>query len=285
MQCLVIMPFGAEFDPVFRAVRDAVATAVPGRPIDCYWLKDVHAAGRITDDLVAGIQKAALCVADLTGCNPNVMWETGYAMALGKPTVLVSQDVEALPFDLKVHRVLAYRPDQLDALAATLAKAVAQTLSRYAVDLAVAAVPTAVPAIAVTGSSMASPARARRRVETLLGPYLPAKPVWYTGTIGTVDEAAIRFLLENGQRVVTVGYHGLDYSAEVLQLIRERKVAFLDATVETIPRGLVGPSERDVLFASRAELVVLFWDGASLGTAHLIDFFRANGTNLLVGHV
>src|SRR5207248_2647140 len=83
MQCLVIMPFGEAFDPVFRAVRNTVAGAVPGQPIDCYWLKDVHAAGRITDDIVAGIQKAALCVSDVTRSNPNVMWETGYAMALG----------------------------------------------------------------------------------------------------------------------------------------------------------------------------------------------------------
>ena len=76
MQCLVIMPFGEAFDPVFRAVRNTVAGAVPGQPIDCYWLKDVHAAGRITDDIVAGIQKAALCVSDVTRSNPNVMWET-----------------------------------------------------------------------------------------------------------------------------------------------------------------------------------------------------------------
>src|SRR2546421_1066636 len=119
MQCLVIMPFRGNFDPVFRVVQTTVVNAVPGQPIDCYWLKDIHAAGRITDDILSGIQKAALCVSDLTQSNPNVMWETGYAMALGKPTVLISQDVETVPFDLKVHRVLPYRLDALDALAPT----------------------------------------------------------------------------------------------------------------------------------------------------------------------
>ena len=38
------------------------------------------------------------------------MWELGYAMAMGKPTILIGQSTEALPFDLKIHRVLAYDP-------------------------------------------------------------------------------------------------------------------------------------------------------------------------------
>src|SRR5437763_6851866 len=135
MQCLVIMPFQASFDPVFRTVQTTVANAIPEQPIDCYWLKDVHAAGRITDDILNGIQKAALCVADLTESNPNVMWETGYAMALGKPTVLISQDVETLPFDLKVHRVLPYQLDMLPDLGRILSKAVSQTLARYDVKV------------------------------------------------------------------------------------------------------------------------------------------------------
>ncbi len=49
MRCLVIMPFEDAFNPVYQAVQATVASAVPGQPIDCYWLKDVYAAGRITD--------------------------------------------------------------------------------------------------------------------------------------------------------------------------------------------------------------------------------------------
>jgi hypothetical protein len=59
----------------------------------------------------------------------------------------------------------------------------------------------------------------------------------------------------------------------------------LDASVEAIPRGLPGPTERDILFASRADLVVLFWDGKSEGTARVLEFFRGNMNNVLIGLV
>src|SRR6516164_5833594 len=205
MQCLVIMPFSDTFDSVYQTVRATVANAVPGQPINCYSLKDVYAAGRITDDILASIQEAALCVSDLTGSNPNVMWETGYAMALGKPTVLISENVGALPFDLKVHRVLPYRQDSLETFALLLVKAVGQTLARYDVKVSPkiegrGTITT--PIIAVTGSMIADPARVRRRVETLLQPYLAVQPLWFCGSYGTVDETVLQYLLEKEQRAV-----------------------------------------------------------------------------------
>jgi hypothetical protein len=49
--------------------------------------------------------------------------------------------------------------------------------------------------------------------------------------------------------------------------------------------SLTGPTERDIFFASRADLVVLFWDGKSKGTARVIDFFQRNMNNVLIGFV
>jgi hypothetical protein len=288
MQCLVIMPFRDAFDPVYQAVRATVANAVPGQPIDCYWLKERYAAGRITDQLLDSIQKAALCVADLTDSNPNVMWETGYAMALGKPTILISQHVETLPFDLRVHRVLSYQQNALEALVPLLSKAISQTLATYDVKVATRVEGRdhiTTPVIAVTGSMSAGPARVHRRVESLLRPYLALQPLWYCGSVGTVDEAVLQYLLKHQQRAVAVGYNRFDLSAAIRQLVQEDKVPFLDASVETIPRGLTGPTERDILFASRADLVILFWDGESEGTAELIEFFQRNRTNVLIGFV
>lgn len=40
-------------------------------------------------------------MADLTGTNPNVMWELGYAMALKKPALIITQSQAAAPFDVK----------------------------------------------------------------------------------------------------------------------------------------------------------------------------------------
>ena len=169
MKCLVIMPFKG-FDPVFKTVRETITTEISDQPFDCFWLKEIQAAGKINDHILDSIERSAICIADVTNNNPNVMWETGYAMALGKPTLLIGQDLEALPFDLKDHHVLQYSPDKLDNLRQPLAESIRQTLARYDVkpkSYVEARRPDIAPVIAVTGTMKADKARVRRRVEIL----------------------------------------------------------------------------------------------------------------------
>lgn len=82
----------------------------------------VHAAGylcervdmdRFTGDILARIkhriETAALVIADLTGSNPNVYLEVGYAWGKNRPTLLLSQNLEDLTFDVKNHRCILYK--------------------------------------------------------------------------------------------------------------------------------------------------------------------------------
>lgn len=55
------------------------------------------------DRIFNQISKADVIVADMTGRNPNVYYEVGYAHALGKIVLLLTQNTEDIPFDLK-HR-------------------------------------------------------------------------------------------------------------------------------------------------------------------------------------
>jgi hypothetical protein len=55
------------------------------------------------DRIFNQISKADLIIADMTGRNPNVFYEVGYAHALGKITLLLTQDADDIPFDL-MHR-------------------------------------------------------------------------------------------------------------------------------------------------------------------------------------
>jgi hypothetical protein len=97
--------------------------------------------------------------------------------------------------------------------------------------------------------------------------------VWYCGSNGIVDECALEYLLKNEQPVVTVAYYRYDFSQGVRQLVQQGKVQFIDASVESLPKGLTGPSERDIFFCVKADLVVLFGDGKSAGTKKLIRYF------------
>jgi len=54
------------------------------------------------------IAKADLIVADMTERNPNVFYEVGYAHALGKDVILITQKIEDIPFDLKHYPHIAY---------------------------------------------------------------------------------------------------------------------------------------------------------------------------------
>jgi hypothetical protein len=290
MQCFVIMPFQASFDPVFEAVKTVACNAILDTTFECYWLKDVHAAGRITDDILRGLNDAAFCIADLTGHNPNVMWETGYAMALGKPTILIGQDVESLPFDLRSHRVLAYSPQALPDFHERLRKAIQDTLARYELKgTHVPDPPASTQAkqltIAVTGTMHANEAAVCHRIKSLLTPYLSDTTLWLVGAVGTVDVAAIRFLLEHGQRVSAVGYHRFDCVPELRPEIDAGRLSFLDGSVEAIPRGMKGPSQRDIIFCIKSDLVILFWDGESEGTKDLVTYYRDQGVSTLLAYI
>jgi hypothetical protein len=63
------------------------------------------------------------------------MWETGYAMALGKPLIIVTQDLVSLPFDVKDMQALAYDRTQLhSSLGSPLREAVRDTISLAALS-------------------------------------------------------------------------------------------------------------------------------------------------------
>lgn len=67
--------------------------------------------GRITTQIVQAINEASVVIADLTGHNPNVMYELGVADTLGKPAIIITDDPSGLPFDRAHER--AFRLDSM----------------------------------------------------------------------------------------------------------------------------------------------------------------------------
>ncbi len=54
------------------------------------------------------IEQAAVVIADLTGANPNVYLEVGYAWGVGKATVLLMKTGEEPKFDVRGYRQVRY---------------------------------------------------------------------------------------------------------------------------------------------------------------------------------
>lgn len=100
----VMMPFGAEFEPVFGAIKGAATQA----GLKCLRVKDIWQHSTIIQDVFSLIFRANVVVCDLTGKNPNVFYEAGIAHTLGKQVVPLSQSEADVPFDLRHHRYLPY---------------------------------------------------------------------------------------------------------------------------------------------------------------------------------
>jgi len=103
--CFVMMPFGREFDVVYHEAISPVAAEAGLTPVRS---DEIAAAGMIVEQIRTAIQNSRLCIADVTGANPNVMYEVGMAQTMGKSVVLIAQDATALPFDVASLRVIVY---------------------------------------------------------------------------------------------------------------------------------------------------------------------------------
>lgn len=283
----IMMSFASDFDDVYATVKDSVAAV--DESLEIIRLDEIRAAGSITDDMIAEIRKSTLCLADVTNANPNVMWEVGFATALGKPVVAISQETDRLPFDIKDVRTLRYSRASLaktlrDPLTATL-KA---TLERYLIRRSGLSAEQQKPrlrTIAITGSMTAPQASVTQRLERLLTPYIRSNYHWYVGSYGDTDETILRYLIESGEQSITVvGYNSYDISDRQLRALEDNPhISFTDAEREQIPRVANAPTKRDVFFASRADLLILIWDGQSGGTKNLIDWLSNTGKDHIVG--
>lgn len=65
----------------------------------------------IMEDVWKGILQSSIVIADITGRNANVFYELGIAHTLGKRVILLTQNVDDIPFDLKHLRHIIYKTD------------------------------------------------------------------------------------------------------------------------------------------------------------------------------
>jgi hypothetical protein len=65
-------------------------------------------SGTITDQMFREIVNADVCVALLTGFNPNVFYELAVAQAAARPLVILIEKGQSLPFDVKDLRCIEY---------------------------------------------------------------------------------------------------------------------------------------------------------------------------------
>jgi hypothetical protein len=101
----VAMPFKKEFDDIFYF---GIQGAVHDNGFLCERIDQDSFTGDILSRILDKIEQAKFVVAELSGANPNVYLEVGYAWGKGKATILLTKDTKDLQFDIRGHKCLSY---------------------------------------------------------------------------------------------------------------------------------------------------------------------------------
>jgi len=123
----VMMPFSG-FDTVYSSIKHSCKEA----NLTCKRADEVWETPTFMQDIFNLIYRSRIVVCDLSGKNPNVMFELGIAFTLGKDVVMIAQDVSDIPSDIKNYRGLIYNtsPDGLKAMSEELEKRLRTIISK-----------------------------------------------------------------------------------------------------------------------------------------------------------
>jgi hypothetical protein len=103
--CFVLMPFTDKMTPIYD---DHIKPVVEKNGLTSLRADEIVGVNSIIQDIWEKINRARFLIADLTGKNANVFYEVGIAHTLGKDVILLTQNINDVPFDLKHWRCIVY---------------------------------------------------------------------------------------------------------------------------------------------------------------------------------
>ena len=101
----VLMPFAQAFRDVYELGIKGACRVLEAR---CERMDEQFHDGIILAKIYDQIRQADVIVSDMTGRNPNVFYETGYAHAVEKRVILLTQNANDIPFDLQQYQHIVY---------------------------------------------------------------------------------------------------------------------------------------------------------------------------------
>jgi hypothetical protein len=103
--CFVLMPFREIWsEEIYKSIRSIIESL----GFQCLRADNLNGP-IIIEDIWTKINQAGFIIADVTGKNPNVMYEVGIAHTVGRPTILLTQEIKEIPFDFTHLRHIEYK--------------------------------------------------------------------------------------------------------------------------------------------------------------------------------
>jgi len=100
----VMMPF----DQHFKNVYDSINNTSDNFGLRCERADTIWNNDAIIEDIFELIARSRIVVCDCTGKNPNVFYEMGIAHTLNKDVIIITQNNEYIPFDIRHIRHITY---------------------------------------------------------------------------------------------------------------------------------------------------------------------------------
>ena len=113
-RCFIITPIGNDNDSIRRHIDGIIDAAIKPALEPDYEVVAAHKiteTGTITKQIIKEIYHDELAIANLTGNNPNVMYELAVRYCLGKPVLTIAEKGTSLPFDVMPERTIFYIND------------------------------------------------------------------------------------------------------------------------------------------------------------------------------
>lgn len=92
-------------------VRKIIYRAIEEAGMNPQIVSDSLESDVIQERIVLNLYDNPIVICDVSGLNPNVMFELGMRLTFKKPTIIITDDVQSLPFDTRVIEHLPYPRD------------------------------------------------------------------------------------------------------------------------------------------------------------------------------
>jgi len=120
--CFILMPFSQvkidetnvldrhDLDFIYEEILRPIVSSfeISGEKYFTSVSRFEQSSGSIIDGIISNINSADIVIADLTGLNPNVMYELGVRHSLRRGTIMLSQNLSSIPSDLRDYLCVGY---------------------------------------------------------------------------------------------------------------------------------------------------------------------------------